>query len=412
MIKEKYYRDPEMGIAYKLKEGNNLDKEFEIENFVYLDNASTTYPKPSEVYDFMYTFFKTCGVSPGRSECDASKEAGKLLSKTRQSLTNFLGGSDASRLVFTYNATDSLNMIINGIVKEGSHVITTNLEHNSVIRPLHHLAREKSIEVDYVPFDKNGFVHPDEFERKIKKTTVLVIMNHGSNVIGTVQPVKEIGKICRENSVAFAIDASQTAGVVPIDVKEMNIDIVAFTGHKSLLGPMGIGGLYLREGIDIEPSRFGGTGVSSEERFQPREYPHRLECGTTNMLGVAGLYMGQKYITQQGLENIHQKEMSLLKLLCEGLKEIKGVKLYCADSLKDHIAVLSFDINGYNPVDVGNRLNIDYNICSRTGLHCAPLVHEQLGTFPTGTVRFGLGPFNTEEEILYAIKGIREIATR
>lgn len=377
---------------------------------IYLDNGATSFPKPEEVYQFMDHFYRNYGVNPGRSGYDLCLEAGEMVENTRKMLTEFFNGSDPNRLCFTYNSTDALNLIIFGLLEPGDHAITTTLEHNSVLRPLYHLSL-KGVEVDYVPFDQNGFVHPEDIKKKIKKNTKLVIINHASNVIGTVQPVKEIGRICREHGVVFAIDASQSAGKVPIDMKEMNIDVVAFTGHKSLLGPTGIGGLCVGEGVEIKITRAGGTGVRSAQRTHLEEYPYRLEYGTPNVLGIAGLHAGVKWVMARGLENIHHYEMQLTKMLVEGLKNIEGVTLYCQDDLTNHISVVAFNIDGLEAQDVGIMLDVDYNIACRTGLHCAPLVHEQLGTDKIkGAVRFGIGPFNTEEHIKTAIQAVQEIA--
>ncbi|MGB9764582.1 MAG: aminotransferase class V-fold PLP-dependent enzyme [Candidatus Saccharicenans sp.] len=377
---------------------------------IYLDNGATSYPKPEEVYKFMDYFYRNFGVNPGRSGYDLCLEAGEMVENTRKMLTDFFNGDHPNRLCFGYNSTDALNLIIAGLLEPGDHAITSTIEHNSVLRPLYHLSL-KGVEVDYVPFDHQGFVHPEDIEKKIKKNTKLVIINHASNVIGTVQPIEEIGKICRKHGVTFAIDASQSAGKVPIDMKKMNIDVVAFTGHKSLLGPTGIGGLCVAEGVDIKITRAGGTGVRSAQRTHLEEYPYRLEYGTHNLVGIAGLHAGLKWILEKGLENIHQHEMKLTRKLVEGLKKIEGVNLYCQDDLTNHISVVSFNIEGIEAQDVGIRLDVDYNIACRTGLHCAPLVHEQLGTDKIkGAVRFGIGPFNTEEHIEAAINAVEEIA--
>ena len=378
---------------------------------IYLDNAATSFPKPEEVYAFIDHFYRNFGVNPGRSGYDLCMEAGKVVEDTRKLLTKFFNGKDPNRLCFSYNSTDALNLIIFGILKEGDHAITTTLEHNSVLRPLYHLYKFNGVEVDYIPFNNKGFVDPDDFPKKFKRNTKLVVVNHASNVIGTVQPIKEIGKYCKERGITFAIDASQTAGKIPIDIEEMNVDIVAFTGHKSLMGPTGIGGLYVREGVEIRHTRAGGTGVRSAVRTHLYEYPYRLEYGTINTLGVAGLHAGVKWIEKKGIENIHEHEMKLTEMLVEGLKEIEGVTLYCQDDLKNHISVLSFNIDGLEALNTGIMLDVDYNIACRTGLHCAPLVHEQFGTDKIkGAVRFSIGPFNTEEDIKIAIKAVKEIS--
>ncbi|MBC7363442.1 MAG: aminotransferase class V-fold PLP-dependent enzyme [Candidatus Aminicenantes bacterium] len=376
---------------------------------IYLDNGATSYPKPEEVYQFMDYFYRNFGVNPGRSGYDLCLEAGEMVENTRRMLTEFFNGSDPNRLCFTYNSTDALNLAIWGLLEPGDHAITTTLEHNSVLRPLYHLSLE-GVEVDYVPFNQQGFVDPDDIKKKIKKNTKLVVVNHASNVIGTVQPIKEIGRLCREHGLTFIIDASQSAGKVPIDMKDMNIDVVCFTGHKSLLGPTGIGGLCVGENVNIKIKRAGGTGVRSAQRTHLEEYPYRLEYGTPNVLGIAGLQAGLKWIQEKGMENIHHHEMKLTEMLVNGLKNIDGVTLYCQDDLKDHISVIAFNVDGLEAQDVGIMLDADYNIACRTGLHCAPLVHEQLGTDKLkGAVRFGIGPFNTEEHTKAAVEAVREI---
>jgi len=378
---------------------------------IYLDNAATSYPKPEEVYVFMDQFYRKFGVNPGRSGYDLCMEAGEVVDATRKMLTRFFNGQDPNRLCFSYNSTDALNLIIFGILKDNDHALTTTLEHNSVLRPLYHLFQDRGVKVDHIPFDRQGFVDPDDFRKKFRDDTKLVIVNHASNVIGTVQPIEAIGRHCRERGILFAIDASQSAGKIPIDIEKCHVDIVAFTGHKSLMGPTGIGGLYVREGVEIRLTRAGGTGVRSSVRTHLEEYPYRLEYGTVNVLGVAGLHAGLKWVEGKGLNNIYDHEMELTRQLVDGLKSIDGVTLYCQDDLIDHISVVCCNVDGLEALHVGTMLDVDHNIASRTGLHCAPLVHEQLGTAAIhGAVRFGIGPFNTAEHIQIAIDAVREIA--
>lgn len=379
-----------------------------MENLIYLDNGATSFPKPEEVYAFMNTFYRNFGVNPGRSGYDLCLEAGAVVDETRRLLTTFFNGTDSDRLCFSYNSTDALNLIIFGMLQPGDHAISTTIEHNSVLRPLYHLS-QNGVEVDYIPFDGAGFVDPDEIKKKFRSNTKLVIVNHASNVIGTVQPIREIGKYCREAGIPFAIDASQSAGKIPIDMEEQYLDVVAFTGHKSLLGPTGIGGLYVREGIEIRHTRAGGTGVRSADRAHLDEYPWRLEYGTGNTLGIAGLNAGVKWILAKGLSAIHKHEMHLAEMLRDGLAAIPGVTLYCQDDLKNHIAVLAFNIDGIEASEVGTLIDVNHNIACRTGLHCAPLAHDQLGTTEIhGSVRFGIGPFNTEEHIQAAIEAVSD----
>ncbi len=382
-----------------------------MDKLIYLDYGATSFPKPEEVYQQMDSFYRNYGVNPGRSGYDMCMMAGNMVETTRQLMTSFFNGTDPNRLIFTLNATDALNLAIFGMLEKGDHAITTTIEHNSVLRPLYLLATRSGVEVDYIPFDSKGFVHPEDIAKKMRKNTRLVAVNHGSNVLGTVQPIKEIGTLCRERGIPFLIDSSQTAGKIQVDLEVQNIDVIAFTGHKSLLGPMGSGGLYVREGVEIRHTRAGGTGVRSAVRGHLDEYPYRLEYGTPNLPGIAGLNAGVKWIQQRGMHTIHEHETKLVTKLRDGLREIDGVVMYCQDDLTNHIAVLAFNIEGLEALDTGTMLDVDYNIACRTGLHCAPMVHEQIGTDKIhGTVRFGLGPHNTEQEITTAIEAVREIA--
>ena len=382
-----------------------------MKDLIYLDNGATSFPKPEEVYTYMDQYYRRLGVNPGRSGYDICMEAGEVVENTRKALTKFFNGKDPNRLCFTYNATDALNLIIFGILQEGDHAITTTVDHNSVLRPLYHFSEFGGGEVDYIPFDSKGFVNPDDIKKRFKSNTKLVIVNHASNVIGTIQPVKEIGRLCKENGIIFAVDASQSAGKIPVDMEELNLDIVAFTGHKSLLGPTGIGGLYIREGIEIKHTRAGGTGVRSAVKTHLYEYPYRLEYGTLNTLGVSGLSAGIKWILEHGLDNLHEHEMKLTSKLREGLHNVEGITLYVQDDLTDHISIFLFNVDGMEAMNTGTILDVDYNIACRTGLHCAPLVHDQLGTTEIhGGVRFGIGPFNTEEHIQIAVQAVKDIA--
>ncbi len=379
---------------------------------IYLDNSATSFPKPEEVYSFMCDFYRTHGVSPGRSGFDAAIETEEVVFSTRRLLTEFFNGDDPNRLTFSYNASDSLNMIIQGLVQQGDHVITTCLEHNSVLRPLHHLELAGVIEVTHIPFDDAGYVDPDDIKKAIRKNTRMAVINHCSNVIGTVQPISEIGRICHEAGIYLVVDSTQSAGVIPIDVKAMNIDVVVFTGHKCLMGPTGIGGSYVCHDVPVRYTRFGGTGVRSAQRTHLEEFPYRLECGTLNLLGVAGLYAGVKWVNAQGPEKIHAREMALWNRLVKGLRSIDKVIIYCAVSDKNHNPVLSINIRGLDSGDVGTMLDVDHNIACRTGLQCAPRVHEVIGTDKIhGTVRLSIGPFNTSADVDAAIAAIEEIST-
>lgn len=380
---------------------------------IYLDGGATSFPKPPEVYDFMDRFYRQYGVNPGRSGYDLCIEAGAIVDQTRRLLTDFFGGTDPNRLVFSYNATDALNLAIWGLLRPGDHAVTTHLEHNSSLRPLWHLEQE-GLEVDWVDFDDRGYIDPGEVIGRLRSNTRAVVINHGSNVIGTVQPLREIGPVCRAREIPIILDVSQTAGMLPVDLEELGVGVICFTGHKSLLGPMGIGGMYVREGLEIRQTRAGGTGVRSAQRHHLEEYPYRMEYGTPNLPGIAGLNAGVRWVQARGVENLHRQEMALWRRLRDGLQAIDGVTLYCADgdgAGADRIAVLSFNVDGLEAGDTGTMLDVDYNIACRTGLHCAPMVHEHLGTDKIhGSVRFGIGAFNTEEHIDTAIRAVGEIA--
>ena len=380
---------------------------------IYFDNAATGWPKPENVYAFMLEFYRSTGVNPGRSGYDLAIETGSLLANLRQRLTRFFGGDEdePERLIFAYNVTDALNLIIPGLLGTGDHVVTTNLEHNSVIRPVNHMVRDHGAQATFVRFDSAGYVEPAEIEKALRPNTKAVIVNHGSNVIGTVQPIEQIGRICREHGVTFVVDTAQTAGVIPINMKEMNIDVVAFTGHKALMGSMGIGGLCIRKHVEVRQVRSGGTGVRSVVPYHLEEYPWRLEFGTPNMVGVAALWAGQDWLDEQGVEIVHAREMKLARKLLDGLREIEGVKLYCCGRLEDHLSTILMNVKGLDPGDVGTMLDADYSVATRTGLHCAPLVHQQLGLVEShGGVRFSIGAFNAERDIAAAIEGVTQIA--
>ena len=387
-----------------------MDLNFDSTKTIYLDNAATTFPKPREVLQQALDAYARIGVNPGRSGYDLCMVAGELVHETRKALAAFFGGAKPERLIFAANATDALNLAIQGLVESGDHVITTTLEHNSVIRPLDHLKRDRGVQVEFVPFEAGGRVDPDEIARRFRPNTKVVVVNHGSNVIGTIQPVAEIGRRCRERGIVLVVDAAQTAGVVPIDVEEMCIDVLAFTGHKSLLGPTGTGGLYVREGVEIRHTRVGGTGVHSAYPFHLDEYPYRLEAGTGNLLGIAGLYFAQQYLARRGVAEIYRHEMELFGRLQAGLQAIEGVTLHGTTSLEHRLPVLSFTLAGRDPADVGSLLDVDYDIACSTGLQCAPLLHQQMGTGERGTVRLSIGPMNEGKHVDAAVRAVREIA--
>lgn len=386
---------------------------------IYLDNAATSFPKPEVVREAMGSFCRQSGVNPGRSGCDLGLRAESMVFGTRKKLTDFFNQSllrsgmvkDPNRLCYTSNATASLNMIVNGTLNGGDHVVTTIVEHNSVIRPVNH-AKDRGVESTFVGADSEGYVDPEDIRRAIKDNTRLVLVNHASNVLGVVQDIDAIGSVCREAGVPFAIDAAQTAGVLPIDMAESNISYLAFTGHKGLFGPTGIGGICVADDVDIRSCIFGGTGVRSSDPYHIEDWPHRLEAGTLNLGGIAGLSAAQDWLAEKGIENVYKHEIELLTILMEGLKEIKGVTIYGHTRPERRVAVCSFTIDGRDPAEVGTFLDVDYNVLTRTGLECAPLIHKHIGTFPKGTIRFSVGPFNTSEHIHHAIKAVSEIASQ
>ncbi len=377
--------------------------------FIYLDNAATTFPKPPGVLASMVEAYQRTGVSPGRGSYDLAIEAEDLVEAARRKLARFFGAPDPHRVIFAGNATDALNLAIQGLIRPGDHVVSTRIEHNSVLRPLYHLHEQGLIEYDLVPFDGKGFVDPDDIAQAIRPNTRLVIVCHASNVLGTIQPLAEIGALCARKEVPLLVDATQSAGVVPIDLEAWKIGAVAFTGHKSLLGPTGIGGLIIHPDLDLRTTRFGGTGIDSESPIHTQTYPHRLEAGTLNLIGILGLSAGLDFLEEQGIEAIHRREMELVTRFRDGLSSLDRVELYCAEDLRNHVGLITLNVRGMDPGDTGAILDADFGIAVRAGLHCAPLVHEAIGTFPRGGVRFSLGPFNTGDEIDWALEAMSEI---
>ena len=391
-----------------------------MDDVIYMDNAATSFPKPDEVHDCMKEFYKSHGVNPGRSGCDMALQAEQMISDTRTMLTNFFNESltkqgikkDPDRLVFTMNATHSLNVILKGTLEAGDHVVTTYVEHNSVIRPVNHLVRDFGVQATLVKPDDEGYVDPEDIREAIQKNTKLVMVNHGSNVTGVVQDIHAIGVVCSEAGVPFAVDTAQTAGVLPIDMAECNISFLAFTGHKALFGPTGSGGICVADDAEIKATTWGGTGVKSAHPYHLDEYPYRLEAGTLNLMGICGLHAGQEWIARRGLANIYRHEMELLGLLQDGLEDIKGVAIHGTRRLDQRVATLSITVKGWDPSDVGTLLDVDHFIVTRTGLQCAPLIHDHMGTSPRGTVRFSFGPFNTREEVEKTISAVANIAAK
>jgi len=384
-----------------------------MERIIYMDNAATSWPKPKETITAMVEYAQSVGANPGRSGHRLSVDAGRVVLDTRESVAQLFGVRNLLRVVFTKNATEALNIAIRGLLKPGDHVITSGMEHNSVMRPLRTIER-RSVELSIVPCSPAGELDPDDVKRYIKRNTRAIYLTHASNVTGTIMPVSEVGKIARDRGVVFCVDAAQTAGVIPIDVEAMFIDILAFTGHKSLFGPQGTGGLYLADGLEkeIDPIMAGGTGSRSESEEQPEFLPDRYESGTPNTIGIAGLGAGIRFIRSVGIETIRKKEISLAVMLMTGLQSMPEVTLYGCDDATRQTAVVSFTILGMSPTDVAMILDEEFSIMSRPGLQCAPAAHRTIGTFSAGTVRLSLGYFLEESDIRAALSAVDQIIHR
>jgi cysteine desulfurase/selenocysteine lyase len=377
---------------------------------IYLDNAATSFPKPEAVYQALDGFARRSLANPGRAGHKMALAAERALDDGRHRLNQLFHGKEPERFVFTLNCTDALNMAFKGILADGDHVITTDLEHNSVSRPLRALELAGRITLTRVRADGGGTVNPDDVRQAITPRTRLVAMTHASNVLGTVQPVAEVGRIAREHDLLFLVDAAQTAGVVPIDVQEMNIDLLAFPGHKSLLGPTGTGTLYVGPRARLRPWREGGTGGDSSSETQPREFPYYLEGGTPNVLGVAGLAAGIQYVQEQGIDKIHAHEVALVERLWRRLDELGSYQVFGHRDGSRRVGTLSFRSATLPAAELGGILDQAFDIAVRPGLHCAPYIHRALKTFPDGTVRVSPGPFNTADDIDQLARALAEIA--
>lgn len=377
---------------------------------VYLDNAATSFPKPPRVYERIRGFLEEYGACPGRGSHEMARQAEAVIEATRRVVAELFGVSDPRRIVFALNATDALNMAIKGVLQPGDHVVTTVMEHNSVSRPLNALERDGLIRVIRVPTSREGLVDPQDVRRAITDRTRLVVMLHASNVTGALQPIAAIGRIVREAGRLLLVDAAQTAGAYPIDVEPAGIDLLAFPGHKALMGPPGTGGLYVGPRAAVRPWREGGTGVMSEAPFQPEELPLRLEAGSPNTLGIALLGEAVRFILQFGVEWVRQREMALTERLLRGLQADERFTVYGPRDAARRVAVVSVNLAGHMPDAVGSRLSESFHIAVRAGLHCAPGAHRTLGTFPAGTVRISPGYFTTEAEIDQCVEALRTVA--
>ena len=375
---------------------------------IYMDNAATTMHKPQEVIDAVVRAMSSMG-NAGRGANEASLSASRIIYDTRERLARLFGVKDARRIAFTNNSTESLNIAIKGILSPGDHVITTMLEHNSVLRPLYEMEK-KGVKLTIVPSDSMGRLNIRDIEEAITPDTKMIVCTNGSNLTGNYIDVKPIGELAHRHNVLFVVDASQTAGVFPIDVEDMKIDVLCFTGHKGLLGPQGTGGIYAREGVEIRPLKTGGSGIQTYSKTHPVQMPTALEAGTLNGHGIAGLHAALEYLERTGIDEIRTREQSLMRRFYEGVKEIPGVKIYGDFSQENRCAIVTLNIGEYDSSEVSDELLTEYGISTRPGGHCAPLMHEALGTVEQGAVRFSFSHYNTEEEVDIAIRAIHELA--
>ncbi len=378
---------------------------------IYFDNAATSWPKPAAMMAAMINYNDVIGGSPGRSGHQRSLDAGRIILETREALAELFECGDSFRIAFTKNATEALNIAIYGILKPGDHVITSSMEHNSVMRPLRYLETQ-GVQLSVVSCSGDGRLDPEDVRAAIRPQTRLLVVTHASNVTGTIQPIADLGKIARNHGILFCVDAAQTAGALAINVDEMAIDLLAFSGHKSLFGPQGTGGLYIREGLEkqLRPLMMGGTGSRSEFEGQPDFMPDKFESGTPNTIGLAGLGAGVRFVLAEGVEAIRCKEEYLTARFVEGIAALPGVTVYGPPDAASRTAVVSFNIAGVSPSEAALELDERFGILCRPGLHCAPAAHRTIGTFSQGTIRFGFGYFNKDEEIAMALEAIRSLA--
>ena len=374
---------------------------------IYLDNAATTLRKPQPVINAVVAAMTTLGNS-ARGTHDGSLSASRIIYGTREKLADFFGCHRPDHVVFTCNSTEALNMAICGLLNPGDHVISTDLEHNSVLRPLYRMEAERNVSLSFVPADRQGNLNYGDFARLIRPETRAIVCTHASNLTGNAVDIGRVGEIAHAHGLTFIVDASQTAGVLPIDMAAQHIDILCFTGHKSLMGPQGTGGLCLGEGVNLRPWKVGGTGVQTYSRSQPEQLPTLLEAGTLNGHGIAGLSAALDYIREVGMDTIREKEEALMRRFYAGVSAVPGVTVY-GDFTAPRTAVAALNIRDYDSGEVADALSQDYGIATRSGAHCAPRMHRALGTEHQGAVRFSFGWFNTEAEIDTAIQAVKEL---
>jgi len=379
---------------------------------IYFNNAATTYPKPERVYQEVDTFFRSEGVNPGRSQGVKTMNINRRIFNTREKFAQFFGIKDSSCFIFTSGATESLNLAIKGFLKENDHVISTKLEHNSVIRPLNKLAQEGRITVNFIDFNEEGTVNLTDIKRNVQANTSLLVISHSSNVLGSINDIAKIADFSAQNDIKVIVDAAQTAGVIDINLSELNIDMLSVPGHKSLYGPPGIGGLYIEPSLNLDTLMEGGTGSNSLNTNQPDILPDKYESGTLNTLGIIGLGAGLDFIKETGREEIYKHEMKLVDAFIQGLRDIKGVLIYGPQSLDKKVGVVSINLMNLSANKFAHLLQNEYNISVRGGLHCAPLLHKAMKTEKKGMVRFSFSYFNTLDEINQALSVIETIAKK
>jgi cysteine desulfurase family protein len=380
-----------------------------MEDITYFDNAATSWPKPPAVRAALDAYFGEGGGNPGRAGHRMSISAARIVEETRDLLAELLAADDPGRMILTKNATEGLNLAIYGLLAPGDHAITSHIEHNSVMRPLRHL-ESQGLGLTVLANAPDATLDAEMVRAAITPKTRLITTVHGSNVTGTLLPIAQIAAISREHGIPYLVDASQTAGALPIDVTGLGVDLVAFTGHKALLGLTGTGGLYVREGVSPRPFMRGGTGSKSDLEFQPDFLPDAYESGTLNVAGYAGLSAGVRHLLDFGVDNVARHERSLVERFIKGMSKVEGVTIHGPDRIEDRCGVLSFNVDRLAPSEVGTLLDQEYGIMSRVGLHCAPGAHQTIGTFPTGSVRFGFSMMNTDTEVDQAIEAVSDIA--
>ena len=374
---------------------------------IYLDNAATTMHKPDCVIQAVMNAMQHMGNS-GRGAHDVSLDTSRVIFSAREMISDLVNLGNPKQVAFTCNSTEALNTAIMGLFGPGDHIISTVMEHNSVLRPLYVLEK-MGAEISFVPCDEKGRLRTDLLECYVKSNTKAMVCTHASNLTGNANNLELIGKFCKEHGLLFVVDASQTAGVLPIDMQKMNIDVVCFTGHKGLYGPQGTGGLCVREGVEIRPLKSGGSGVHTYMKEHPHDMPTALEAGTLNGHGIAGLHAALEFLKETGTDAIHKKEISLMRRFLDGIKDIPCLKLYGDFDTDDRAAVVSLNLGDYDASEVSDELSYNYEISTRPGAHCAPLMHESMGTVDQGMVRFSFSWFNTEEDIDTAVRALHEL---